>query len=59
MNKVPLYDGDENVGSVPPLTNLDAWDGIRWRCGSEGCHLGVEKLDDGRYPIPGCFLDSY
>jgi hypothetical protein len=27
MKLVPLYDGDENVGSVPLTTNLDSWDG--------------------------------
>jgi hypothetical protein len=31
MKHVPLYDGGQNIGSVPLVTNLDTWDGIRWR----------------------------
>ena len=27
MKLVPLYDGDDNIGSVPLNTNLDSWDG--------------------------------
>jgi hypothetical protein len=27
MKLVPLYDGNENLGSVPLATNLDTWDG--------------------------------
>jgi len=46
---VPLYDGDENVGSAPLITNLDIWDGLRWRFQALGCHLGIGRLDDGRY----------
>jgi hypothetical protein len=46
---VPLYDGDQNIGSAPLVTNLDTWDGMRWRFQRTGCHLGVGKLDDGRY----------
>jgi hypothetical protein len=49
MKLVPLYDGEENIGSAPLVTNLDTWDGMRWRHLSTGCHLGVGKLDDGRY----------
>jgi hypothetical protein len=49
MKHVPLYDGDENIGSVPLTTNVDAWDGMRWRHLHTGCHLGVGRLDDGRY----------
>ena len=49
MRQVPLYDGDENGGSAPLVTNLDAWDGMRWRHKQAGCHLGTGKLDDGRY----------
>lgn len=49
MKHVPLYDGDENIGSAPLVTNLDSWDGLSWRHLSTGCHLGVGKLDDGRY----------
>ena len=46
---MPLYDGDENIGSAPLTTNLDTWDGMRWRFQHTGCHLGVGRLDDGRY----------
>ena len=46
---MPLYDGDQNVGSVPLLTNLDAWDGMSWRHLRTGCHLGIGKLEDGRH----------
>jgi hypothetical protein len=49
MKLVPLYDAGENVGSVPLTTNLDTWDGMRWRHLSTGCHLGVGRLDDGRF----------
>lgn len=49
MKYVPLYDGDQNVGSAPLITNLDAWDGMRWRFQHNGCHLGVGWLDDSRY----------
>jgi hypothetical protein len=49
MKHVPLYDGDQNIGSVPLVTNLDTWDGMRWKYEALGCHLGVGKLDDGRY----------
>jgi hypothetical protein len=49
MKSVPLYDGDENVGSVPLTSNLDTWDGMRWRHLQTGCHLGIGKLDNGRY----------
>ena len=49
MKLVPLYDGDQNIGSVPFATNLDTWDGMRWRFQRTGCHLGVGELDDGRY----------
>jgi hypothetical protein len=31
MKLVPLYDGDENIGSAQLVTNLDTWDGMRWR----------------------------
>jgi hypothetical protein len=27
MKLVPLYDGNENVGSGPLIANLDTWDG--------------------------------
>lgn len=49
MKLVPLYDGDENIGSALLTTNLDTWDGIRWRFLKPGCHLGVGQLCDGRY----------
>jgi len=49
MKHVLLYDGDENVGSVPLTANLDTWDGMRWRHLQAGCHLGIGKLDDGRF----------
>jgi len=49
MREVPLYDGDENVGSVPLITNLDTWNGMRWRYLRTGCHLGVSRLSGGRY----------
>jgi hypothetical protein len=49
MKLVPLYDGEENIGSVPLTTNLDTWDGSRWRHLSTGCHPGVGRIDDGRY----------
>ena len=49
MKLVPLYDGDQNIGSVLLTTNLDTWDGMGWRFQALGCHLGVGKLDDGRY----------
>jgi hypothetical protein len=39
MKLVPLYDRDENIGSVPLVTNLDNWDGMRWRFQRTGCHL--------------------
>ena len=37
------------MGSVPLTTNLDAWDGMGWRHQAPGCHLGLGRLDDGRY----------
>ena len=43
------YDSDGNIGSVPLTTNLDTWDGMRWRFQKIGCHLGIGKLEDGRY----------
>jgi len=46
MKLVPLYDGDQNIGSVPLTTNLDTWDGMRWRYEALGCHIGVRQLDD-------------
>ena len=49
MKSVPLYDGDENVGPAPLVTNLDTGDGMMWRYEAVGCHLGIGKLDDGRY----------
>jgi len=49
MELVPLYDGDENIGSVPLTTNLDMWDGMQWRHLHTGCHLGVGRLSGGRY----------
>jgi len=49
MKYVPLYDGDENIGSVPFTTSLDTWDGMRWRHLHTGCHLGIGRLDDGRF----------
>ena len=49
MKLVPLYDGDQNIGSAPLTTNLDTWDGMRWRFLKTGCHLGVGRLDDGRH----------
>ena len=49
MRFVPLYDGDEYLGSVSLTTNLDTWDGMRWRHEALGCHLGVGRLDDGRH----------
>jgi hypothetical protein len=53
MRLVPLYDGDEYLGSAPLVTNLDTWDGLRWRFQALGCHLGIGKLDDG------CFYVCY
>jgi hypothetical protein len=38
MKLVPLYDSGQNIGSVPLTTNLDAWDGMRWRFQRTGCH---------------------
>jgi hypothetical protein len=49
MKLVPLYDGGQNVSSVPLSTNLDTWDGMQRRHLSTGCHLGIGRLDDGRY----------
>lgn len=46
---MPLYDGDENIGSAPLTTNLDTWDDMRWRYKALGCHLDVGRLDEGRY----------
>lgn len=31
MKYVPLSDGNQNVGSAHLVTNLDTWDGMRWR----------------------------
>jgi hypothetical protein len=49
MRFVPLYDSDECIGSVPLVTNLDSWDGMRWRHPQAGCHLEVGRLSGGRY----------
>jgi hypothetical protein len=49
MKHVPLYDAGENIGTVPLTANLDTWDGLRWRHLHTGCHMGIGKLDDGRY----------
>jgi hypothetical protein len=49
-----LYEGDENVGSVPFTTNLDTWDGMRWRHLQAGCHLGVVRYSNRRMPAPIC-----
>jgi hypothetical protein len=49
MKLVPLYEGNQNIGSAVLTTNLDTWDGMRWRFQALGCHLGVGRLDDGRY----------
>jgi hypothetical protein len=49
MEYVPLYDSGQNIGSVPLTANLDTWDGMRWRHLQASCHLGIGKLEDGRY----------
>ena len=49
MKLVPLYDGGENVGLAPYTDNLDKDTGLRRYAGAPGCHLGVGRLDDGRY----------
>jgi hypothetical protein len=55
---MPLYDGDQNIGSVVPLTtNLDAWDGMRWQHLQTCCHLGVGKLEDGR--LYACYSSDW
>ena len=59
MRFVPLYDGDENVGSAPFTSNLDTWDGIRWRHLQTGCHLGVGRLDDGTYEALFRYEDDF
>ena len=46
---MPIYDGNKYIGSATLTTNLDMWDGLRWRYEAVGCHLGIGKLDDGRY----------
>jgi hypothetical protein len=38
MKLVPLYDGNQNMGSAPLTTNLDTLDGMRWRFQNAGCH---------------------
>jgi len=57
MRLVPLYDGSENVGSALLTTNLDTWDGMRWRHQALGCHLGIGRLDDGRYYV--CYSSDW
>lgn len=57
MRLVPLYDGDEYLGSVPFTSNLDSWDGIRWCYEALGCHLGVGNLDGGRFYA--CYMSEW
>ena len=51
MAKVRLFDGDEVVGLVPYVENLDHWDGHNWTSGSTGHHLGIGRLKDGGYYV--------
>lgn len=57
MKLVPLYDGSVNIGSAPLATNLDTWDGIRWRFERTGYHLGIGRLDNGRYYV--CYSSDW
>jgi hypothetical protein len=49
MKLVPLYEGDQNIGLAPYTDNLDKDTGVRRYTGAPGCHLGIDRLDDGRY----------
>lgn len=47
--KVRCFDGEKVIGAVNYTDNLDTWNGRNWTSGSLGRHLGVGKLEDGRF----------
>ena len=51
MRLIPLYEGEELIGEALYIDNLDKWTGLRSYTGSPGCHMGVGRLDDGRYYV--------
>jgi hypothetical protein len=57
MRLIILYDGEEIIGEAPFTDNLDKTTPLRSFTGSPGCHMGVGKLDDGRYYV--CYSSDF
>lgn len=58
MSKVPVYLNDEDryygsniVARVQYNRRLDRWNGSDWQYGGVGRHLGITKLQDGRFVL--------
>ena len=49
--RVNVYEDEEVIGRVRYNANLDYWNGSNWTNGSTGRHMGLTKLQDGRYVL--------
>ena len=49
MAKVKCYNGNEVIGMVDCVYNLDYWDGSTHTPEIAGRHLGIGKTKDGRF----------
>jgi hypothetical protein len=54
MYKVPVYNNvldRQVIARVRYNQRLDRWDGSNWSNGCVGRHLGITRLQDGRYVL--------
>lgn len=50
--KVKVYNTNlEVVAEVEYNNNLDVWTGSNWQNGGTGLHLGITRLEDGRFVL--------
>lgn len=48
---VNVYDNEELIATVKYNQNLDVWNGSNWQNGGTGRHLGITKLENGKYVL--------
>lgn len=59
MAKIKCFDGDEVIGMVENVRNLDFLDGCSWSYENLGYHLGIGQLEDGRfYVVKSSYCES-
>lgn len=51
INMVNVYDDGELIATVKYNQNLDVWNGSNYQNGGTGLHLGITKLEDGKYVL--------